>query len=189
MMCSDCHSNDTIASTAAQGPHGSAVKWMLKGRNKGWPTTRPSEIGTGIGDGTNWQRLYKVGLIDYYDGRDGPDIWGDSDWAGLFCLNCHSTVSFTKDENGRDVWGNFHLWPFQHSQGACINCHVMVPHGSSESRLIGKRYNSVMPDRHKFDNDYHFMYMDGFENKRTNPVTSSYSYYDCTTGGGSCHTF
>jgi hypothetical protein len=186
MMCSDCHGNDTIASTAAQGPHGSAVKWMLKGRNKGWPTRRASENGTGIGDGTNWQRLYGVGDMQYYDGRDGPDLWGDY-WDGLFCLNCHSTVSFSKDENGRDVSGNFHLWPSQH-KGECINCHVMVPHGSSESRLIGSRYGG-RPDRYKFDNDYHFMYVNEFKVKRTNPVTLSYSYSDCSTGGGSCHVF
>jgi hypothetical protein len=186
MMCSDCHSNDTISSSAAQGPHGSAVKWMLKGRNTAWPTWKASDNATGNGDGTAYQRLYQVQIMDYYDGRDGPN--GD----GLFCLNCHSTVSFTKDADGRDVWGNIHLWPAQHQWNACIRCHVMVPHGYRVSRLIGDR-SASMPDRYAFDNDWHNMYISNFT-KRTDPVVTpinpaGYGYYDCSTGGGNCHVF
>ena len=38
MTCTDCHGNDA-ASPAAQGPHGSAVTFMLKGTNRAWPYT------------------------------------------------------------------------------------------------------------------------------------------------------
>jgi hypothetical protein len=36
MMCSDCHNTDA-ASPAAQGPHGSAAQFMLRGPNTAWP--------------------------------------------------------------------------------------------------------------------------------------------------------
>ncbi len=36
MMCSDCHNTDA-SSPAAQGPHGSAAQFMLRGPNTAWP--------------------------------------------------------------------------------------------------------------------------------------------------------
>ncbi|MBL0211900.1 MAG: hypothetical protein IPQ13_13470 [Holophagaceae bacterium] len=38
MMCSDCHNTDS-ASPAAQGPHGSATQFMLRGPQTLWPPT------------------------------------------------------------------------------------------------------------------------------------------------------
>lgn len=38
MACSDCHNTDA-ASPAAQGPHGSAAQFMLRGPNVTWPNT------------------------------------------------------------------------------------------------------------------------------------------------------
>ena len=38
MMCSDCH-NTEAATPAAQGPHGSAAQFMLRGPNTVWPPT------------------------------------------------------------------------------------------------------------------------------------------------------
>ncbi|MEI6564038.1 MAG: autotransporter-associated beta strand repeat-containing protein [bacterium] len=38
MMCSDCHNTDS-ATPAAQGPHGSASQFMLRGPNVIWPNT------------------------------------------------------------------------------------------------------------------------------------------------------
>jgi predicted CxxxxCH...CXXCH cytochrome family protein len=45
MMCSDCHNTDA-ASTAAQGPHGSAVSFMLRGPNTAWPNVTLANYGT-----------------------------------------------------------------------------------------------------------------------------------------------
>jgi predicted CxxxxCH...CXXCH cytochrome family protein len=146
MMCSDCHSNDTISSTTAQGPHGSAVKWMLKGRNKAWPTKLASENGTGTGT------PYKIGASTSYLGRSENDGTAN----GLFCLNCHSTVSFSKESSGREFWGspgiaNPHYGHAYWSGPYCINCHIMVPHGGEMSRLIGDGYTgSNMPARYAF---------------------------------------
>jgi hypothetical protein len=130
MMCSDCHGNDEISTTAAQGPHGSAVKWMLKGRNRAWPASSTASNGAGY-DGT---LLYSVHYT--YMGRYAPRYENDGTADGLFCLNCHSTVSFSKDGNGLQALGspteNIHL---EHN-APCIQCHVMIPHGSKNSRLI-----------------------------------------------------
>lgn len=38
MTCTDCHGADAV-SPAAQGPHGSAIRYMLAGTNKAWPYT------------------------------------------------------------------------------------------------------------------------------------------------------
>ena len=143
MMCSDCHSNDTISSTAAQGPHGSSVKWMLKGRNKAWPTLAASENGTGTGT------LRQVGNRtatpkhrSLYDGTDN----------GLFCLNCHSTASFSKDKWGIDSGANVHIVHSWWAGPACVECHIMVPHGGAMSRLMANT-GTNMPARYAFDNN------------------------------------
>jgi hypothetical protein len=150
MMCSDCHGNDTISSTAATGPHGSAVKWMLRGRNMAWPTLSASDNGKG------------TGTLRQISASSNNRSVNDGTANGLFCLNCHSTVSFSKDVNGRENPGNIHAlhgWP----QGAaCINCHVIVPHGSSQSRLIG---NNTMPARYAFNNNTSNMYMTYFRKR------------------------
>jgi predicted CXXCH cytochrome family protein len=46
MMCSDCHNTDG-ASAAAQGPHGSAAQYMLRGANAAnWPNVANSSFNT-----------------------------------------------------------------------------------------------------------------------------------------------
>lgn len=67
MMCSDCHNTDA-ASPAAQGPHGSAVAFMLRGPNTSWPPT------------------------DRFDGaRRLPTVY-----ATTFCANCHTYTTNNK---------------------------------------------------------------------------------------------
>jgi predicted CxxxxCH...CXXCH cytochrome family protein len=180
MMCSECHSNDTISSTAAQGPHGSAVKWMLKGRNRAWPSTSASENGTGTGT------LFKIGVSSSYPGRTLNDGTPD----GLFCLNCHSTVSFSKDAKCRENFGStgvgnphqIHSW---WAGPACVNCHIMVPHGGKISRLIGDG-NSNMPARYAFNNDLSNMWIMSFS-KATDPASYSNDYCYSTYSGCSPH--
>lgn len=156
MMCSDCHSNDEIATTAAQGPHGSAVKWMLKGRNKAWPTLANSDNGTGTGT------LRTIGRKVSGDRTHRSVMDGNDNGDGLFCLNCHSTVSFSKDKFGTQNNGNVHTghaWP----QGpGCVRCHVVVPHGGAGSRMIG---DDSMPARYAFNNDISNMYMTYFQKR------------------------
>jgi hypothetical protein len=71
MTCSDCHGNDDQTASASQGPHASAVKFILRGTNTMWPfqsngTTRWTAANSATGSGTA---------------------------AGLFCLNCHTLKS------------------------------------------------------------------------------------------------
>jgi hypothetical protein len=164
MMCSDCHSNDEISTTAAQGPHGSAVKWMLKGRNKAWPTVLKSENGSGSGT------LRNIGPRS----DDGPYrhravMDGNSNGNGLFCLNCHSTVGFSKDKYGVQNPANVHVL---HGVGwgdygpGCVRCHILVPHGGKLSRLMGDQEVGVhgsMPERYAFANDRLNMWMTKFQ--------------------------
>jgi hypothetical protein len=145
MMCSDCHSNDTISAAAAQGPHGSNVKWMLKGRNRSWPKNNYQDNGQGS---AGFGSLYVLGQAS---GNDLYDNDGSLSGNGLFCLNCHSAVGFCKDDfglNSNNAYGNIHL---RHAGKACVRCHIMVPHGGKMSRLIGDS-DGTMPERYAFDN-------------------------------------
>jgi hypothetical protein len=99
MYCSDCHGSDANAS-GVQGPHGSAGKYVLKGPNRYWPTNSA---------GTLWTI-----------GNQG---------AGLFCLNCHPSVTTTNTPHSNG----------KHTSYQCVVCHVQVPHGGKVSRLIVTR--------------------------------------------------
>ena len=65
MYCSDCHGADNELGGDPKGPHGSDLKFMLKGENQYWPT--------------------KPDGVTLYDTDDIGTV-GD---AGLFCKNCH----------------------------------------------------------------------------------------------------
>ncbi|MHB9003600.1 MAG: hypothetical protein ACYC6C_05990, partial [Coriobacteriia bacterium] len=110
MYCSDCHMADDAASL---GPHGSAVKWMLRGPNRAWPYS------TAAANGTNGDANWKT------PGSRGTD--GTTD--GLFCLNCHALTGTVHSTSG-------------HSTVACAGCHVRVPHGAKTSRLLQVFNNS-----------------------------------------------
>jgi len=144
MMCSDCHSDDVISSTAAQGPHGSAIKWMLKGRNKAWPETSAS----GFGD------LRILGSTNNFYDNDGKT-------DGLFCLNCHPTISFVKDSYGLQSNNSYYNIHLRHGGRPCVRCHIVIPHGGKMSRLIGDN-DSTMPARYAYDNNLSGMWVTSF---------------------------
>ena len=64
MYCSDCHGADNELGGDPRGPHGSNLKYILKGENQHWPFDASG-------------RLYRMGDI------------GTSADTGLFCKNCH----------------------------------------------------------------------------------------------------
>jgi nitrate/TMAO reductase-like tetraheme cytochrome c subunit len=116
MACSDCHNTDA-ASTAAQGPHGSAVTFMLKGANKAWPYTV-----AGATSGT----LFRVSTSET----------GLNTNNGLFCRNCHPQMNST---GSNSLHRNSNITGGQHGNGtpsACVSCHLRIPHGGKVSRLL-----------------------------------------------------
>nr|WP_279342883.1 cytochrome c3 family protein [Geothrix paludis] len=131
MMCSDCHNTD---GAAAQGPHGSANQFMLKGANSAnWPNVTLQNFST------SW------------------------------CANCHTTFS-------NDPHGGHHLsYP-------CYDCHVVIPHGSLRSRLIGDRTN--MPTRYAYQNNLNNMQIQGFQKASS---MSSYTDKYCQAACDSQH--
>jgi hypothetical protein len=125
MTCTDCHSSDA-ASPAAQGPHGSAYRYMLAGTNRAWPYTV-----AGATSGT----LFSLG-INADDNLGTPN--------GQFCRNCHpkqweNSAYWGSNEMHR-FFGNGHggngggTCPNQCRE--CVRCHLVVPHGGKVSRLI-----------------------------------------------------
>jgi hypothetical protein len=83
MSCSDCHGNDDTSYGASQGPHASAVNFVLRGPNTRWPM---------MADGTTRWTV-----------TSSSTLAGTKD--GLFCLNCHPALSgvHTTDSNHRSV--------------------------------------------------------------------------------------
>jgi hypothetical protein len=156
MTCSDCHNtNDAVA---AQGPHGSTVKWMLAGTNKAWPYTSASNNGTSSGTfRTLNSRSTSLGTDN-----------------GLFCRNCH-TVNTTSHIHGRHN---------NHEDRPCVGCHIRVPHGGKVSRLIATDTGGL-PARYKPDGvGGGTTYVDKFE-KATDQ--NSYNTSDCYSNVGSCY--
>jgi hypothetical protein len=116
MTCSDCHNSDA-ASTAAQGPHGSAIRFMLSGTNKAWPYTV-----AGATSGT----LFRVATSET----------GINTANGLFCRNCHPQMNST---GSNSLHRNSNITGGQHGSGSvssCTGCHIRVPHGGKVSRLL-----------------------------------------------------
>ena len=118
--CSDCHGSDAEMMGDPKGPHGSNLKFMLKGVNQYWPTKA---------DGAT---LYELNDISGFE--------GDGDDTGLFCKNCH-------DINYPHSQWQAPMGPVNSAFGTapgfwvkptdCVACHVAIPHGSPVSRLIG----------------------------------------------------
>jgi hypothetical protein len=122
MYCSDCHAQTGAASL---GPHGSAVKWILKGPNQAWP------YGTAAANGSNALTGFRQSAANA--GTDGSGVAYDG-WDtnkdtsnGLFCRNCHDIDSTVSGAN-------------LHARGdhnePCVACHIRVPHGGKVSRLL-----------------------------------------------------
>ena len=133
MYCSDCHGNDAAA-PAAQGPHGSAQAFILKGPNRYWPVNASAALYTLGNNPTNNSHL-----------------------AGLFCTNCHPVQS-TAGASFNNVHTE-HAGP-QLGNVECIRCHILVPHGGKISRLIGDR--QTMPTRYAYQGLLTNMYLETF---------------------------
>jgi hypothetical protein len=125
MTCTDCHGADA-ASPAAQGPHGSAIRYMLTGTNRAWPYTV-----AGAKSGT----LFAVGL-NAEDNLDSPS------GNGLFCSNCHPRQFVASTGVGSNAFHDFlgkghgNLTTCPNGCRDCVRCHLLVPHGGKVSRLI-----------------------------------------------------
>lgn len=114
MTCADCHGS---SGTGAKGPHGSSVRWMLTGTNQAWPFT--TTAGNGSASGTPWS-------LGNYNTGTAPNK--------LFCLNCH-VVNATNGMHDALQTGTHSGWRST-ARGACLSCHIRVPHGAKTGRLL-----------------------------------------------------
>jgi hypothetical protein len=108
MYCSDCHGSDNVSDPA--GPHGSNSKHMLKGDAKYWPLQSD--------DATPWV-LSDLGSVSANN--------------ALFCTNCHPNDRSLNNVHNDTSYTS----PGSHSSIQCIQCHIAVPHGGENPRLIG----------------------------------------------------
>lgn len=162
MYCSDCHGNDAAA-PAAQGPHGSAKQYILAGPNIYWPTQA-----NGTPYALNGQPL-----------------------TGLFCLNCHPMTSSALTATAtRTFYNNAHT---EHdgpqSTGnnvQCTGCHLLVPHGGKQSRLIANRTN--MPTRYAYQGSLTNVYLNGFTKTTATGYTTGNCKVSTNPTGLTCNT-
>jgi hypothetical protein len=159
MYCSDCHGSDEEGTPGAvKGPHGSILDYLLKGEHNHWPYKA---------DGvTLWT------MDDLIAAADGDGTATD----GLFCKNCH------EPSTPHTYWRN------NMSGGGytCVTCHVVIPHGSPVSRLIGYR---------TFKAPYNFggnsLQLEGWAKRKYKPDdqgmrTAAYASTNCG-GRNGCH--
>lgn len=111
MYCSDCHESGTAAPF---GPHGSTVKWMLRGTYTNWPFRASADNGTATGTASNWAYLTNGGTED-----------------DTFCQNCHPDTNSASSNNVHTTGDHKNA-----TDGRCLTCHIRVPHGGKVSRLI-----------------------------------------------------
>jgi hypothetical protein len=149
MSCSDCHAQSNAGS---YGPHGSAVKWMLKGPNQAWPYN--TAAGNGGSTGTFWTTGDAAGNVD------GTN--------GMFCLNCHVFRSSGIRWHG----GSDHAVD-------CVRCHIRVPHGGKVSRLLRAGTATTLPNRYRGDGNG--TYVSGLTEVRKRPAGTNYAQSDCRT--------
>lgn len=120
MYCSDCHGNDAAA-PAAQGPHGSAVTFILRAsRNASYTSWGQPFTGTTPTLTNNWQTSFC---------RNCHPLNEDTNWSGNRPHTEHDTRTAVK---------------------GCYNCHILVPHGGKMSRLIGDN-DGTMPTRYAYN--------------------------------------
>ncbi len=161
MYCSDCHGNDTpVSTTEADGPHGSNRRFMLKGSS----TTPSAQYWPTNANGVLWS---------LYDIKNNRNNWQ----TDLFCVNCHPIYSGGSFKNNVHSRGQH-----QGSSVKCITCHVVVPHGSKRSRLIGYA-SEPAPYNYSGAGTYDKLVIVGFR-KASNPNGYSKNYCSMT---GLCH--
>ena len=79
MMCSDCHNTDA-ATPAAQGPHGSASQFMLRGTN---PSNWPAVANTSAGFTSSWCANCH---------NNSSSIYHGDNHTGYSCYACHIVI-------------------------------------------------------------------------------------------------
>jgi predicted CXXCH cytochrome family protein len=168
MYCSDCHGNDDTSPTAAQGPHGSNAKFILKGPRRYWPYNASGKLWT-LGD--TW--------------------YNTNNWQNdLFCVNCHplfKTGDYFNDvhnaQNHNDY--NFTIDGANYKGIPCVSCHLVIPHGGKRSRLIAYGYGSTSPDVQPYIINQNTALVKGFK-KAATPI-NGYTTRNCYSSFNQCH--
>ncbi len=121
------------------------------------------------------RRFMLKGTGQYWPTKfDGLSLWKlnpiDGSDTGLFCKNCHTIY----DAMG---WKNNVHSAYGHNNLECVNCHVVIPHGYKNPRLIGYA-GDMAPYNYRGSS----LKVTGFT--KTTPM--NYTRLNCTTTAG-CH--
>lgn len=174
MMCSDCHGDSSAplamipdgtgwktnpeAVLVPQGPHGSSIRFSLRGPGTDWPVR--TDLAT--------PRL--ITLADLNDSTYASSV---------FCSNCHPASVTVNNKAHMPARGT------QHLVCTCVSCHVLVPHGGKVSRLIADASTGVdsMPARLAYQGNKANVGILSFK-KRAD--ATDYRNTDCAVTGAAC---
>lgn len=172
MMCSDCHGDSSApyamvedppgsgvwvpnpaAVNVPQGPHGASIRYSLRGPGTDWPVR--TDLAT--------PRLITLN-----------DLGNAAYASNIFCSNCHpAEKAIDNRAHSASRTG--------HGPRACINCHVLVPHGSKVSRLIGDY--ETMPARLAYQGNLNNMMMSSYQKGASTKNSCSVVAGSVCTGG------
>lgn len=174
MMCSDCHGDsdapiamvwngtawvpNPLAEDVPQGPHGSSIRFSLRGPGTDWPVR--TDLAT--------PRLITLADLN------------DSTYAStVFCSNCHPASVTVNNKAHMPARGT------QHLACTCVSCHVLVPHGGKMSRLVADASTGVgsMPTRLAYQGNKANVGILSFK-KRID--ATDYTSGDCAVTGTAC---
>lgn len=161
MFCSDCHGTDNENNgSTAKGPHGSSIKYMLKGAGTEWP----------INEGITTPIHFQVGESHSDANRRT---------AGLFCQNCHE---LDVDRSGGKSAP--HNVKNEMNGLYCVRCHTAIPHGSPLSRLQATKN---FPEPYNYGGNMNKQW--SFQKSNSYSDTSTYfgSYTAPEAGSGNCN--
>jgi predicted CXXCH cytochrome family protein len=171
MQCSDCHgSDDVVTATAAQGPHGSTMKFMLKGTSakpnaQYWPTNS---------GGANVWTLRDL--------NSNTNSWS----TNMFCVGCHPLYSggtWYNNAHSEHATRNVTIGGKAYTGIPCASCHVAVPHGSKRGRLIAY-VSDVAPYAYR-DGTINVAFVSGFKKAASR---TGYSKSNCYSTQSGCTT-
>ena len=92
MYCSDCHGADDELGGDPKGPHGSNLKYILKGANQYWPL-KPDGVTLYTMDDLKNNTDQGLFCANCHDpDRPHTDWWNKMANRGLQCVQCHVTV-------------------------------------------------------------------------------------------------
>lgn len=150
MYCSDCHGTDSENISDAKGPHGSSIKFMLKGEGTEWPTRTN---GTHFLVGTSHSDASRTGVFCqncHNVSSAGAPHTTKNEMNGLKCVNCHVAIPHGSPQSRLIAYKNFPE-PYNYQGNQALLTGFLKSGGWSRDSAFAKS-NGQCTSKHDADN-------------------------------------